>query len=210
MRLGILADIHEDEQKLSLALQHFRRQGAEQVVVLGDVFDTGRRLRETVALLAEAGAVGVWGNHDLGLCHEPEERVRRRYAGPALDYLGTLLPRIELAGCLFTHGLPHWDATDPEVYYLGARPETAEGLSGTFGASGHAAYFVGHFHRWLAASPQGCLAWEGRTPILLHPDRRYLVAVAAVCDGWCAVYHTDRRELVPHRVAARYERNHPP
>ena len=58
MRLGILADIHEDVPKLTLALRHLRREGVEQVVVLGDVFETGRRLNETVALLAEAGAVG--------------------------------------------------------------------------------------------------------------------------------------------------------
>jgi predicted phosphodiesterase len=73
MRLGILADIHEDVPKLTLALQRLGRAGVRQVVLLGDLVDTGRHLQATVALLAEAGAVGVWGNHDLGLCHEPEE-----------------------------------------------------------------------------------------------------------------------------------------
>src|SRR5262245_26709063 len=113
MKLGILTDIHEDVERLRLALQHFRQEEVEQVVLLGDVFDTGERLRETVSLLAGAKAVGVWGNHDLGLCHEPAMRVRERYAGPVLDFMRTLQPRLELAGCLFTHGLPHWDATDP-------------------------------------------------------------------------------------------------
>src|SRR5688572_30421163 len=98
MKLGIVADIHEDLPRLALALQHFRQQGVEQVVVLGDVFDTGRRLQETVGLLAEARAVGVWRNHDLGLCHEPEQSLRERYGGPVLDFLGTLVPRLELAG----------------------------------------------------------------------------------------------------------------
>jgi predicted phosphodiesterase len=63
MQLGILADIHEDVPKLSLALHHFRQQGVEQVVLLGDIFDMGRHLHETVGLLVEARVVGVWGNH---------------------------------------------------------------------------------------------------------------------------------------------------
>ena len=83
MRIGILADIHEDVQRLSQALGLLRREGVGRVVVLGDLFDTGKRIAETVALLADAGAVGVWGNHDLGLCHEPGERTRARYPGPS-------------------------------------------------------------------------------------------------------------------------------
>ena len=159
MRLGILADIHEDAERLTLALRRFRQEGVQQIVVLGDVvFEMGSRLHETIALLAEAGAVGVWGNHDLGLCHEPEERIKERYAGPVFDFMRTLRPRLELEGCLFTHGLPYYDATDPVGYYLGERPETAEGLAKSFAASSHPVLFVGHFHRWLVASPGGRLA----------------------------------------------------
>jgi predicted phosphodiesterase len=201
MRLGILADIHEDAAKLALALRLFRQEGVRQVVLLGDVaFELGSRLHETVALLAGAGAVGVWGNHDLGLCYEPEGWVRQRYAGPVLTFLGTLRPRLELAGCLFTHGLPCRDATDPDVYYLGERPETPGGLAAGFGACDHAACLVGHFHRRLAATPEGPLPWDGRTPLRMREGRRYLVVVAAVCDGWCAAFDTASRELVPHRL----------
>src|SRR5581483_11829805 len=116
------------------------------------------------------------------------------------DFLGTLGPRLELEGCLFTHGLPHWDAADPAAYYLEARPETAEGLAGAFRASAQRVTFVGHFHRWLAATPAGVLLWDGGGPILLGPRERYLVVVAAVCDGWCAAYDTDSGRLVPYGV----------
>jgi predicted phosphodiesterase len=200
MKLGILADIHEDVERLLLALQHFRGEGVEQVVLLGDVFDSGERLDETVRLLAEAGVIGVWGNHDLGLCHEPENGVRDHYAGPVLNYMQMLRPRLELEGCLFTHGLPFWDATDPVVYYLGEKPESAEGQARTFGVSDHAAFFVGHFHRWVAATPEGLLPWEGQTPLYLQPGQRYLVVVAAVCYGWSALLDTDRHFLEPVRL----------
>ena len=39
MRIGILADIHEDVPKLTPALRRVRR-----IVVLGDDFDMGKRL----------------------------------------------------------------------------------------------------------------------------------------------------------------------
>jgi hypothetical protein len=89
------------------------------------------------------------------------------------------------------------------VYYLGDGPETPAGLAGSFGATDHATCFVGHFHRWLVATPEGLLPWDGRTPLVMRPDQRYLVTVAAVCDGWCAAFDTDSRELVPHRLAER-------
>ena len=197
MRIGILADVHEQVAHLRTALALFRREGVEQVLFLGDVYDMGDRLAESVALLAAAGAVGVWGNHELGLCYEPTEHVRRAYAGPVLEFMAALRPRLEWEGYLFTHGLPCWDPTDPAVYYLGERPETAQGQARTFASCGHPAVFVGHFHRWLAATPQGLLAWDGRDPLLLHPDRRHLVVVAAVCDGWCAVFDTGSRRLLP-------------
>jgi predicted phosphodiesterase len=200
MRLGILADLHEDVEGLRLALD-LLRGNADRVVVLGDLFETGRRVEQTVALLAEAGAVGVWGNHDLGLCHEPTERMRARYPG-VFAFTQTLRPRLDLEGCLFCHGLPQWDATDPVVYYLGARPETAEGRNDAFHASPGRVTFVGHFHRWLAATPDGLLPWDGGEPLLLE-GQRYLVVVAAVCDGWCATFDTVSNRLVPWRLRER-------
>ena len=200
MRIGILTDVHEHVPHLRSALERCRREGVEQLIVLGDVFDTGQRLTETVELLAHAGIVGVWGNHELGLCHQPEERIRRTYAGPVLEFMSTLRPRLELEDCLFTHGLPCWDPTDPVVYYLGERAESAAGLARSFEAVPHTVLFLGHFHRWLAATPRGCLDWDGTAPLQFQPGERYLVVIAAVADGWCAVYDTAARRLEPQRL----------
>jgi hypothetical protein len=59
---------------------------------------------------------------------------------------------------------------------------------------------VGHFHRWLLATPGGLLDWGGGGPVTLPPGQRYLVAVAAVCNGWCAVFDTAVGELIPCRL----------
>jgi predicted phosphodiesterase len=201
MRIGILADIHEDIQALKKAVDALQTEPVERLAVLGDLFYAGERIEETVDILAEAGAVGVWGNHDLGLCHEPTPRLLARYPARVFDFLKTLRTRLEMDGCLFCHGLPHWDPTDPEAYYLSDWPESAAGLAGSFAASSCRVTFVGHFHRWLTATPEGVDSWDGCEPVFLSLARRHLVAVAAVCDGWCAIYDSVSGRLSPCRIA---------
>jgi predicted phosphodiesterase len=202
MRLGILADIHEDVEALRQAIGLLKQECVDKVVVLGDLFYTGQRVVETADLLIEAEAVGVWGNHDLGLCHEPDPELLARYPNRVFDFLKTLGSRLELHGCLFSHGLPHWDATDPAAYYLGERPESAAGLAKSFAASACRVTFVGHFHRWLTATSDGVVPWNGTEAISFSQDLRYFVVVAAIFDGWCAMYDTDSGRLVPIRLAS--------
>jgi hypothetical protein len=199
VKIGIVADIHEDVEGLRRALDRLTEARMDRLVVLGDLFTMGKRIQETVALLEEAGAVGVWGNHELGLYVEGSEVLARRYPRPAMEYMKTLGPRLELDGCLFTHGLPCWDPTDPGIYYLGDRPETVEGREAAFRASTCRISFVGHFHRWLIATSQYLLDWKGEETIDLAPDQRYLIVVAAVFDGWCALFDTAVDRLVPIR-----------
>jgi predicted phosphodiesterase len=200
VRIGILADIHEDIDALGHALAVMRAVRVDRVVVLGDVFYHGRHAAETVDLLVAAGAVGVWGNHDLGLCHDPDPTLLASYPARVANFARALVPQLQVGECLFTHGLPHWDATDPAVYYMGDRPESAAGLAGSFAASAYRVTFVGHFHRWLMATPAGVLPWDGGGAVHLAPERRYLVAVAAVCDGWCGIYDMAESEFVPYRL----------
>lgn len=200
LRIGILADIHEDVEALKQALAVLREERVSRLAVLGDLFYLGRRVTETADLLSTAGVVGVWGNHDLGLCHEPEPHLLARYPDRVSEFVRTLVPRLEVDGCLLSHGLPHWDATDPAAYYLGDPPESATGRAASFAASACRVTFVGHFHRWLSATPTDIIPWHGAEAIVLDPGQRYLVAIAAVCDGWCAVYDSAKSELVPHRL----------
>ena len=56
---------------------------------------------------------------------------------------------------------------------------------------------MGHFHRWLAVTPDGPCRLARRKPDSIDPDIRYLVVVAAVCNGWCAIYDTETDVLTP-------------
>jgi hypothetical protein len=197
MKLGILADIHEHVEWLRPALDLFRSRRVDRVIVLGDVYCMGKQIHETAALLAAAGAVGVWGNHDLGLCCEPPESIRRKYAGPVLDYMTTLRPRLEVNGCLFTHVEPWLNPEVPEeIWWIDGPPDSPERAAQSFNAVPHRHLFVGHFHRWLILTPTGVLPWRGEEPISLK-EGRYFVVVAGVAEGRCAIFDTATQELTP-------------
>ena len=124
MKLGLLADIHEDTRELEKAIAVLQQHGAERFVVLGDVFEMGQRMEETVALLPQVEAVGVWGNHDVGLCFDPEDGVCRRYSAASLDFMASLRPHLEIDGCLFTHVEPWLDPHKVEdLWYFDGPPD---------------------------------------------------------------------------------------
>lgn len=199
MRIGILADIHENVMHLRWAIDVLRKQGADSLVVLGDVFELGHRLGETVDLLAEAGAVGVWGNHDFGLCRDnPRPEDLRRYGERILAFMGCLQPRLEIDGSLFVHVEPWLNPEKIEdLWYFDGPPETTEQVARSFAAVPNRLIFVGHYHRWLLATLEGVQLWVGDRPIVLDTADRYLVAVHAVCAGKCALLDTDTHELIP-------------
>lgn len=201
MRLGLITDIHEHVADLELALAELDRRGVERIICLGDVFQTGSAIRETVAMLAERRIAGVWGNHDFGLCSHPSALAssrRAQYAGPVLDYLATFTPSIELDDCLFCHVEPWRDLNDVMgLWYLGGLPDEPEKASRSFDACRQRVIFTGHHHRWLVATRERVLPWDSLKPICLKPPERYLVVVAAVCEGRCGIYDSLTCELLP-------------
>ena len=199
MRIAILADIHEHVGELRWALAVLKQQGADRLVVLGDVCEMSTRLEETVAILDEAGAIGVWGNHDFGLCRDnPRPEDRRRFGARVLDFMGRLQPRLEVEGCLFTHVEPWLDPHSVEgLWYFHGPPDSPEKLARSFAAVPHRVLFIGHLHRWLLGTPGGPLPWRGEGPVRLDGRARFLVVVQAVWDGNCALFDTETNELLP-------------
>ena len=89
MRIGILADIHEAAEPLERALIALREQGADRYVVLGDILETGENIEKTVDLLSAVGAVGVWGNHDFGLCRDPVPELQQLVGEKVVAFFAT-------------------------------------------------------------------------------------------------------------------------
>lgn len=197
MRLGLLADIHERVEFLRISLDRMRQEQVDQVVVLGDVFETGQRIEETCRLLAEARAVGVWGNHDYGLCDNPSDKTRAKYPTAVVEYMTTLRPRLELQGCYFAHVEPWLDPEDiHDLWFFEGPPDSDGRLKQIFDAVPNRLMFAGHYHRWVLATPGGIAAWEGEWPVRLS-NGRYFVVVNALLDGRYAIFDTETSELVP-------------
>lgn len=203
MLIGILADIHEEVDLLRRALDEFRRCSVDLVVTLGDACDillTDSRADDVVRLLKEVQAVGVWGNHDVALCIDPSDRVRQRYSPEVLAYMASLHGHLTVEDCLFSHVEPWLDPHDPlQLWYYEDLPDTGEKIQRTFQAVPQRFVFIGHFHRWQLITSSGLVAWDGAQPIVIDSDARYLIAVAPVCFGHCALFDTNRRELRPLR-----------
>jgi hypothetical protein len=222
MRIGIVTDVHDEIGLLARALAALRAEAVDAIVTLGDntdFFGKWNRAREVAALLRAAGVVGVWGNHDFGLCREVTEDTRRRFPGDTCDYFATLRPRLEFrngrlgepaggspeerAGCHFSHVEPFLDPERPEdLWTFEGRPEDDDRAARSFAAVPHRVAFMGHFHRWLAVAETGRIDWNGSAPLPFEPGSRYLVVVAPLFRGSFAVLDTDTWVLDPRRLAS--------
>lgn len=203
MKLGCITDIHEHIEHLRLALDLFRREGVDQVVVIGDVFGTGEQMEETCRLLAEAKAVGVWGNHDFALCVDGQDASRGTYPAVVTDYMASLRPKLVLGDCHFAHVEPWLDPADiADLWYCEGPPDEQGKLARIFEAVPERLIFAGHYHRWLLARPESILSWKGEAPVRLF-NARYFVVVGALCEGRFAVFDTETSELTPYHAAVR-------
>src|SRR5262249_3402647 len=168
MRLGLLADIHEAIVPLQEAIDLFQQARVDEVVVLGDICRMHHQLEMTVQMLRQAGAVGVWGNHDFGLCRATDEDVRQRFAPEVLAFMATLRPALVRDDCLLSHVEPWLDANDLyQLWYFEGPPDTPQKLARNFAAVPERVLISGHVHRWFLATPDGRIDWDGDRPINL-------------------------------------------
>ncbi|QDU28636.1 Calcineurin-like phosphoesterase superfamily domain protein [Anatilimnocola aggregata] len=197
MKLGLITDIHEQVDDLRVALARFKQERVDQIVMIGDVIELGERLDETCRLLLESKAIGVWGNHDYGLCVDPPQELQRKYSRDVFEFMGKLRPSLEIEGCYFSHVEP-W--LNPEslfdLWYYDGPPDEHGKLWRIFHAVPNRLMFAGHFHKWLLASPDQIHDWHGEKAVKLDQGR-YFVVIGAVCDGCFATFDTVTSELVP-------------
>jgi predicted phosphodiesterase len=202
MRLGLVTDIHSHPAELARALALFRQRGVDHIVTIGDTIDAfspSSGSAEVAGLLLEAGAVGVWGNHDFGLRGDVPERTRALASPVSLAFLARMQPRLVLADCHFSHKEASVDPFDvTQLWDASDRPlDLLERARLAFAAVAQRLLFVGHYHRWWAATPQGPVEWAAPAALALAPDERYFVVVAAVFQGWCGLLDLERGTLEP-------------
>lgn len=90
MRLGILADVHNEAEELRRALSALRIRGVDQVITLGDICDPfapGEEMGSVASQLADCQAEGALGNPDFVLCQDVPEVCPQRYPSAVFDWM---------------------------------------------------------------------------------------------------------------------------
>lgn len=201
MRIGILTDIHDDIPRLRHALSRLSAARADQIVVLGDVYDAfvrEPRGTQIADMLTAVQAKMIWGNHDFGLCRNPPEAAYEIYPQPVLDFLATFEPSWQIENCHFSHVEPWLDLHKREdLWSFPGVPDTAQRAARCFVVVPQRFIFLGHYHRWLLTGLCGPINWDKASPISLADQERCLIVVAPVFAGHAAAFDTESCVLTP-------------
>ncbi len=189
MRFGVISDVHGNLVALRAALSVLRQEGVDTWLSVGDLIGYGPQPNECVEMVAELGAVGVVGNHELIALGQLEgasssQRAHTSHAWTAsilrddiIDYLARLPHRVEISGLVMTHG----SLNDPEEY-VGSEEKALRQLNqlGT-DYPGARCLILGNTHRQLlCAENHGSLKVNQRTAMGLDPRRRHVVNPGSV------------------------------
>ncbi len=192
MRLALLTDLHANLEALEAVLEHAGKQGAEQLVFLGDLVGYGAdpgAVVERVQAAVATGALALKGNHDEAATRgAPPSMVsdaaravawtREHLTPEQLGFLAGLPLTIERGDRLLIHA----SATDPAqwIYVLSAS-DAARSLRAVKARE----IFCGHTHTpalyHLAADGSvGAFRPVPGTPIKLTTFHRWLVIPGSV------------------------------
>lgn len=75
MRIGVLGDIHQHDERLALALEAFQAMNLDMILFVGDVVDGMGSLNRSIELLKKYGVRAIKGNHDTFL---PDKVILKR------------------------------------------------------------------------------------------------------------------------------------
>ena len=220
MKLGLVSDVHSNQEALRAVLDELDRLGAEKIVCLGDIVGYGPEPDECVALVRERAAWSLLGNHDAMAVGQamPEyinlharramEWTRRNLSPESADYLRGLPFVKREEGAVFVHSSPRSPADWSYVATLEDVVEISEFFS-------EPVCFLAHTHRPMLALREE----DGRFRILdadrlaMKKGERLVVNVGSVGQprdndprATAALFDTESRQIsfvrVPYDVGA--------
>jgi len=134
MRYGILGDIHGNLSALETVLDCLAHEAVDQVISVGDIVGYGAAPRECIALVREAQAAVVMGNHDAACIDRLDTIYFNAYARDAALWTKTILTEDDrawlgalplarhLEHCSVAHGTLH----RPELFDYIQSPQDAD------------------------------------------------------------------------------------
>jgi predicted phosphodiesterase len=190
MRYAIVSDIHANLEALEVVLADVTTRKPDGVVCLGDFVGYGPDPVACVERMRQVLQAAVMGNHDLAavetedalaakfnpLAYEAILWTRQKLTEAARGFLAELPQRVRPDGLLCVHG----SVRDPiEEYILDV--ETARA---SFGATEFSICLVGHTHIPTVFVEAGTSVIGEPLlpdrPLLLRPDRRYIINAGSV------------------------------
>jgi diadenosine tetraphosphatase ApaH/serine/threonine PP2A family protein phosphatase len=216
--LALLSDIHANRQAFAACLEAARAQGAERLVLLGDLVGYGgdpEWVVDTAMALVEQGAIAVRGNHDSAIAHSesmnPAARAaidwtRERLSATQRDFLAGLPLTYEEEGRLYVHA----EASRPARWrYVQSADDAAVSMLATAAQI----TFCGHIHQPVLYSmsttrKMTSLVPTTGIPVHLLEGRQWLAVAGSVGqprdDNPSAAFltfDTQSREITYCRVA---------
>lgn len=222
MKIAILSDIHANLEALRAALDAMAAEGVDRIVCLGDIVGYNTDPADCVALLREAGALCVAGNHDRAVTRQITTDgfsarairaiswTRRRLPPEVIDHLAGLPLKVAVENHLVAvHGALHPDVGCELVRLDGDEPRrlTAEAL--VRHPSGARVCAYGHTHRLgIHEYRDGELRHHPGDEVTLRDGSYYLVNPGTIGEPrteerratWL-LFDTGRRTIAARRVA---------
>jgi predicted phosphodiesterase len=113
-RIGLIGDVHAEDDRLRLAIDHLQEYELCEILCTGDVVDGPGCPDASIEILEQAGVKTVRGNHDRWLLEEKARHIefahtRESVTDRSIKYLESLPTKIELqtvaGSLLLCHGI---------------------------------------------------------------------------------------------------------
>lgn len=221
MKYAVISDVHANCEALKRVLADAEKCGAEELVCLGDVAGYGPMPAETLALLEEAGATIVAGNHDdavsgrldenafVDLARDAVTRHREAFSRESLEKLAALPYTCRFGEAEGVHG----DFTNPQAFnYV----DSLEAARANFETSFAHLMFVGHTHIpcIFHIDSKGRVYESGPQDFELERGKRYIVNPGSVgypresggkVASTYAIYDSEKKTVAFRSVPFRIE-----
>jgi predicted phosphodiesterase len=194
VRLALVSDVHANLEALEATLTDISARGVDRIVCLGDIVGYNTNPAECIALLREANALCIAGNHDRAVCGRIGTETFSDVAARAVawtrarlcaDNLG-FLDRLPLKASvenelLLVHGALHVE-DGCEVVRLDTEARRLESLAALARhPSGARLGAFGHTHRMgVYEYRDGEVQSRGESEIALREDAHYLLNPGSV------------------------------
>jgi diadenosine tetraphosphatase ApaH/serine/threonine PP2A family protein phosphatase len=187
VKRAFISDVHGNLPALQATLSDIESQGIDYIAFLGDAVGYGPRPNECVALLAEAAAVSLMGNHDYAAIGSLSIDAFNGFAREAMLLTRATLTDETLA-TIAGYSQVH---VDPPYHLVHSSPD--EPLAWHYVISLHDAMeqfdhfqtplcLVGHSHKPLliVRRPSGSFSEREDMQLSMAADHRYLINVGSV------------------------------